>query len=226
MSTGTTFRPLLPFAAAVGLILSAAAVHGLRTDRWGKAQALEVAGGPLTRVPDRLGDWVGTEVELDARQLQMADLAGHLCREYVHGPTRRKVLVLLVYGRPGAVGAHTPDVCYQGAGYQFAAAAAREAFKRGGEAADFWTGSAVKEGPRPEALSIRWCWSTDLLRWGAPSSPRWHYALAPVLYKLYLVRPVPPGGEEAREFGEDADGLCELLLRALKDAVPSPGAGG
>ncbi|MGL4551812.1 MAG: exosortase-associated EpsI family protein [Gemmataceae bacterium] len=212
---------LLRSAAAVlvfaGLLVGGTVVHGLRTERWGKAAALGDAARALESVTREFGDWEATDVKLDDRQLQIGEIAGYLCRDYVHRPTGERVLVLVVCGRPGAVGAHSPEVCYRGAGYATSRDAAKEVVKGDGPPAEFHTASATKQGARAEKLAIAWTFSTDRKRWSAPETPRWTFALSPVLYKLYLVRQVAPDGrEEAADAAEAVASFRKQMMLALK----------
>lgn len=45
--------------AAACLLIAAAAIHGLRTDRWGADANLEAAAARLDGVPLKVGEWEG-----------------------------------------------------------------------------------------------------------------------------------------------------------------------
>jgi hypothetical protein len=82
---------------------------------------------------------------------------------------------------------------------------------------EFLTLRASKNFPRPEALTVWWAWSSDLQTWATPTYPRLHFALSPVLYKLYLIRSVPPGSTADNEKGlPAAQKLRQELLQALR----------
>lgn len=210
------FRSTLLLAASAALIAGATVVHGLRTDRWGRAAVLDEAAKALKRVPARLDEWQGTDVELDDRQLQVGEIDSYLAREYVHLPSGRRATVLVLCGRPGAIGAHTPDICYQGAGFSMAGATGRRDLKGAAVPAEFATATAAKAGPPPEALSIWWSWSDKLEKWEAPArDARWRFAWSPVLFKMYVVRRIAPGRAEPPEDLEAASALAARLAAAL-----------
>lgn len=183
------FWPVL----AAGCVLTAAAVaHGWRTDRWGSTADLTAAAGRLDALPMRIGDWEATVLELPAEQVRVANVAGLTARRYTHRYTRAEVTVLILCGRPGPVAVHTPDICYRGAGFVMGPRRT-EPLTEGNTA---WVADFTKAGPQPETLRIRWAWGTGG-GWTAAASPRLQFARERVLYKMYLVRPVPPGGDPA-----------------------------
>src|SRR5262249_45459950 len=92
-------------------------VHGLWTDRWRVAPEIDEAAARLPKLPRVLGDWRGSDLKLDQRQLARGGVAGHVARRYENPLTGTTVNVVVVCGRPGHIAAHTPDVCYGGAGY-------------------------------------------------------------------------------------------------------------
>src|SRR5947209_1965401 len=100
-------------------------VHGVWANRWSSPEALQRATARMAEVPMTLGDWDGQAGELDARQLAVADVSGHLLRRYVNRRNGAVVTVLLLCGRPGPVSVHRPEVCYGGAGYELAAPRAK-----------------------------------------------------------------------------------------------------
>jgi len=200
----TRFWPLIP---AVCLLAAAAAAHGLRTDRWGPSPDLRAAAARLADLP-AAGDWEGAVVETDPAQAAATHAAGIASRRYTHRYTRAEVDVLVLCGRPGPVCVHTPDVCYTAAGYTMGEARSRDA----GAGDTAWVADFRKPGPTPETLRISWAWS-DGGAWTAAASPRTEFARARVLYKLYVVRRVPPGEDPAA--GPDAD-LMKHLLPALR----------
>ena len=91
---------------------------------------------------------------------------------------------------------HTPDLCYSGAGYEMVGEPARARIATAGAAAAFWSARFRKSGPAGDsALRIHWAWSTGAA-WEAPERPRWRFAGAPFLYKLYIVRDATADGPE------------------------------
>ena len=212
-------REVLLLAAATAVLTATGIAHGLRTDRWGVAGEVATAARRLEDVPARVGDWEGQALAIDQRQLDMAQVVGHVARRYTHGPTGRGVVVLLVVGRPGAIGAHSPDVCYRRAGFQFANEPAARAVKPASGACTFWQTVAARGEPRPEYLSLWWAWSVDGASWEASKHPRVQFLRSAFLYKLYLIRPV--GGPNESDDAPTV-ALMEELLPKLAEALATP----
>ncbi|MGL6096462.1 MAG: exosortase-associated EpsI family protein, partial [Fimbriiglobus sp.] len=100
---GLTISGMLAVLAAVGV------ANLGPTD---SADALAVAARIAT-IPTVLGDWTAADAPIDPNQLRIAEADAHLSRTYTTGRTKQAVGVLLLSGRPGPLGAHTPDVCYE-----------------------------------------------------------------------------------------------------------------
>lgn len=193
--------------AAVVVLVAAGVAYGLRTDRWGPSANLTAAADRVAGLPDKFGDWEGAPLELDPRQVEEAHVTGITARKYTHKYTRAETVVLVITGRPGPVSVHTPDVCYSTAGFVPGPNEVRP-LPGGGKA---WTAEFTKPGPPPESLRIYWTWSTGG-EWLAPTAQRTAFARAPVLHKLYVIRPVAARAEP----GEDADEV-EFMTQLLAD---------
>jgi len=176
---------LIVAALALG---SAGAIHGLRTDRWGTASVVTEAASRLDAIPDRVEDWTSRPAEIEARQLEIAQVVGHLSRRYRHEASGREVLILIVCGRSGPIGAHSPDVCYEGAGFRMVDAPIRRVLERPLVPAEFFYAAATRPEPRLQHLALWWAWSPDGKRWEAPANPRVHFAREPALFKMYAIR--------------------------------------
>jgi len=142
------------------LLTFSGTVQGLWTCRWGPAANLEAAAACCDRMPMSLGDWEGHATPIDTRQLDVAEAVGHISRQYVHRHTGQPVSVLLVWGRPGPIAVHTPDVCYQGIGYQLLGKPenSRILSDSDNSADEFWTARFSKQQAAPDALRIFWSW--------------------------------------------------------------------
>jgi hypothetical protein len=215
-----TIRPLPVVAAAAVLVLTGVA-HGLRSDRWGVAAEVKAAAARLDGIPHTVGDWEGKPLALDEGSLRIAQLVGYNAQTFTHRVTAEKASVIVLCGRPGPIGSHTPDVCYQGMGMQMEGEAQRQTVQSpGGLAGEFWTARFVRTGPVPEALRIWWAWGTAG-EWGASASPRLALARNPALYKIYVVSPSHnPGGDLSEDSGRK---LIEALLPELRKEL-APGS--
>jgi hypothetical protein len=200
----------VPVAAAFALIVLSGVVHGLRTDRWqARPQDLAAAAARLATVAQTVGDWEGESVAVDKKSIVRAGLTGSLMRRYVHRRTGQEVSVFIGSGRPGRVAVHTPDVCYAGAGFRASGEPVKQTLGAGAAAAEFWMTNFVQPGAAaPVQLRLYWAWSADGA-WQAPDNARTAFARCPVLYKMYVFRPLSRPDEPLEQ---DA---CTEFLKVL-----------
>jgi hypothetical protein len=205
----------LPYAAAF-LVLGLAGIGpGLWTGRWSPSADPMTAAARCDDVPMNLGDWEGQAREVNLRELALAEVVGHLYRDYVNRRTGQKVSVLLVCGRPGPISVHTPDVCYRGVGYEIVGGQSKHQIKP----VELFTARFSKQGVPPEPLRIFWCWGSSG-SWAAPDQPRLTFARAGALYKLYVVRSLPPA-EEPLEKDPCLDFLRVLMPELQRCLFPN-----
>ncbi len=181
----------LPILVAVSALVGGGVMHGLRTDRWGAKADVQAAAARLGDVPEKVGEWEGRPMEIDARQLTIAEADGHLSRYYVNRRTGAEVAVVVLCGRPGPLSLHSPEVCYAGAG--FSISGERQTIPIAGEGtppAELFNARFVKPGVAPETLNVYWAWKAAAGNWAAQTDPRLAYVRSTVLYKLYLIRRV------------------------------------
>ncbi|MBN9523784.1 exosortase-associated EpsI family protein [bacterium] len=201
---------LLPTAALL-VTVGYGAAEGLWTGRWADGDDGRVAAR-VNDIPRTLADWEGTDRELDAREVRVGRIAGHLWRTYQNRRTGEAVTVMILCGRPGPIAVHTPDVCFQGQGCAMAGQPRRQAVPPSG--AEFWAARfdqpTAAGADRTAAL---WAWSADG-RWEAAESPRVRYARSPFLFKLYVLRPLGPSASD----GADDAALAEFLRLFLPAA--------
>lgn len=193
-----------------GLIIGAGVWHGTVSGRWGESHELQHAVDRLVTLPNTIGDWMSKDLEIKASHLQVAEIAGYISRVYQHKKTGEYLTILLVCGKPGPISVHSPDVCYQGAGYQMGTKTPYS-FRTAttDRPAEFWAAKFTKE-PDPATLHILWSWTTGGI-WMAPDNPRLAFYRSPVLYKLYIVRDVK---------GLDAPMVDEVTQQFMKDLLP------
>jgi hypothetical protein len=119
----------------------------------------------------------------------VAEVVGHLARNYTNRVTGQKVSVLLLCGRPGPMSVHTPEVCYQGSGYEIVGKQEKRQTKieATGRTADLWTAQFKKPGIAPQPVRLFWGWGRGE-NWVASDQPRFTYARSRYLYKLYVTR--------------------------------------
>jgi hypothetical protein len=178
-------RPLHLAIVAAFLAVSGY-VHGKWSNRWSNAAAVP-SKDLLSDLDGPIGDWQSGEMVT----LNPADVPKNTqCQSRRFMPLKegKQVVVSITAGSPGAVAVHTPDVCYLGAGYKMRGEVTKQTIALGdGGSASFWVGDFVKNSATgTESLRVRWAWTADG-HWQAPDYPRWIFARAPVLYKLYIV---------------------------------------
>jgi hypothetical protein len=208
MENRSLFGRTLPVAAAFAVLLSSGLVHGLWTDRWGVSDEPAASAARLESVAKTVGDWEASDLEIDAQSLARGGIAGYLMRSYTHRRTGSEVSVFIACGRPGHVAVHTPDICYQGAGYRLQGGQQKRGLSFGSDStpAEFWTATFAKdESAMPSRLRIFWAWCATG-SWEAAEHPRLSYARFSSLYKLYVTCRIPVANEAA------ANDICGEFL--------------
>lgn len=194
-------------AATIGGVAAAFAALGVANFRDGPAAAAGAATvqARLDAVPDRIGGWVGSPAAVEPGHLRVAEAVAHLSRTYRKGGTAVNVLVL--YGEPGPLGAHTPDVCYRSAGFTQVGPERKRPVP--GATAELWAARFDAPGGPARSLDVAWAWAgPDAGTWVAADNPRVAFAGHDRIFKLYLARNAPsaapgmtdPDGEFARLF--------------------------
>jgi Protein of unknown function (DUF3485) len=183
----------LILAVAALVILGDGYVSGRWGGRWEPNDAPAVAAEKIKQLPPTIGDWQGGEdQQLDDKVVRLAGFSGYVARQYTNR-SGVQVNLLLACGRPGPLAVHTPEVCYGGQGYSVAGDPP-DHYKpdqpEGAPPAEFWkvTFTHDRRNPDAEKLRVLWSWNRKGV-WGAPASPRWTFAGAPVLYKVYVSQP-------------------------------------
>jgi hypothetical protein len=211
---------ILPTLAALPLVIAFGVADGLWSDRWGPSPDLDQAVHRLEAVPLDVGNWQGQAKTVPARQLAAAGIKGYLYRVYQNRRTGAVLEVFLVCGKHGPIAVHTPDVCYEGAGYNRDSDITHRAVA-GPVPAEFWSARfRPTEGALTAPKRISWAW-TATGEWQAPQSPRVAFARSAALYKLYVIYNLPRLEEPA---GQDptADFLAQFLPVVNQCLFPAP----
>lgn len=212
----TPLRTWLILGVAVAGLLAAAVYEAATTDRWGATQNVREAADRFAKVPATFGDWTSAEVPQSEKVLKVAEAVGHVSRVYRNRKTGAEVTVLLLCGPSGPIGAHAPEYCYAGNGYEKRGDAQRLAIGFNDKTPNAWVATywSIRFEKKPPAtdvpLRVCYAWGTDG-NWEAASNPRSQFALAPALYKLYAVRAEP------REL---APGAADPIHSFLTDFLP------
>jgi Protein of unknown function (DUF3485) len=207
--------------AAGTLILTNGVVEGWLSNRWQRSKELELGIYRLSAVPMTIGDWRAKSEDLEEAILARAGVEGYLFRHYQNHLNGKKITVLLMCGRPGPLGVHTPDICYRGAGYHLNGPIAKWPQKYGngnGKTAAEFSRAKFSRDDLTDSASVRieWTWGAEG-KWQIHNSPRMAFARLPVLFKLYVVQTETPANERADE--ETCRAFLEQLLPALDTAL-------
>jgi hypothetical protein len=203
-----------------GLIVGGAVVNGAVTQRWKVFEPDSALTRRLDALEIHYEDWKPTEIptEMPVNEHSVAT-----SRRYASPTSGRLGFVTLISGIPGSVTTHTPDVCYPGGGYKTLRLPKRETVEIPNHpvatyyVADFEKKTATKV----DRVRVRWSWSTDG-EWVAPDNPRWQFAArlarVPVLYKLYVVTPLPDDVDERPDDDAITHGFVVAALSQFASA--------
>jgi hypothetical protein len=183
------------------LVTVGAVVHGAAIQRWSFVEPDPALTDRLHALELRFEDWQPAPIPTDMATNERSVATS---RRYTSAGTGRSGAVTIFSGIPGSVSTHTPDVCYPGSGYKTLRAPKRETLELpGGATAAYYVADFEKTtATRQDRVRVRWAWSTAG-EWVAPDNPRWQFAAqlarVPVLFKLYVVTPLPDEADERPE---------------------------
>ncbi len=212
----------LPSIVFVSLVLAAGAYQGIKSDRWHASSDVAAAAKRLEQVPNQIGDWKGEPLPVEGDDMTHLGIKGFKSTRYRNTVTGEAVTVLIVCGRPGPISVHTPDVCYQTAGYRPAGEVfAKEIPNAGGKKRSVWAQAFHR--PATQAVSqieVNWVWLAEN-EWVAPDNSRLSFAGAAAIYKLYVVRELP-ALEANRKRDVSAMFMQDFLTVTEKALTPPP----
>jgi hypothetical protein len=186
-------KKALPILVFASLVVASGVLHGIRTDRWKPTPGMDDAVRRIDDIPMEFGDWRGEKLSLGNVDFARAGIKGHLYRRYKNTRSGQTFEVLLVCGRPGPISVHTPDVCYEGAGFTaIGSQELRDITVSPSETRKFMGLRFHRPESRSASqLEILWAWNGGE-GWAASENPRMTFSHHPVLYKLYVIRNVSP----------------------------------
>jgi hypothetical protein len=208
---------------ALAVLITAGVMEGVRSNRWGVSEDLQAEAGKLTNIPPGCGDWTGSDTPMDQKILDKAEAVGALSRAYQNKTSGATVSVLVLCGPSGPIGAHTPNVCYAGLGYQMVGRETRKTVSlQDGSTATYWSGRFEKGNGEP-GLVVAWAWGVGG-EWTASEAPRREFAFRDALFKLYVSRSLT-AGEQAGQTGPDPtqEFLKDFLPGVKKALTANPG---
>jgi hypothetical protein len=207
----------IAFLILLGATLASGWVHGELINRWGEADALELAAGRLGReLPPRLGPWrLVKTIELEEDAAKILRVAGHLHGMYANEQTGDSVVIAVLAGPSGPLAVHTPEICYPAAEYELAGL--RHQWKvadASGQNHALWEIHANSRHSTRPNLRVLYGWSRGG-PWEAVVGPRFALAGLPVLYKLQLAGPV-----RQSQSAQERDPCEDFLSRFLEELQP------
>ena len=199
---------------SVALLVAAGVFEGLRTNRWGQSDDMKSAVTRLAAVPAAFGDWTSQDLPIEEKVLRVAEATGSVSRAYSNKKTGTAVSVLLLCGPPGPIGAHTPDICYKGLGFEMSGREEHRSITyRDDRRATYWSATFQRQSTGTDQLRVTWTWGVDG-DWVASAAPRRDFVLRKALYKLYVSRAVTPA---ERESNSPTDRIQEFLADFLPE---------
>lgn len=190
-------------AATTSIIASGFFSFYAEQDFQASKAVMQAMANAMNDIPMTVGDWQGENQEQDSRTMNVAGVHGALTRLYKH-PNGSQVSIYLACGSWRNMTQHTPDRCYQAAGFDM------EKFSEGGNHSrvltvkpldenaeqggdDFVVGKFRKEtSTNVQDIEVFWNWSPDGTKWHAPEGdPRVGLSNEPEWYKLYVIADSP-----------------------------------
>lgn len=211
-----------PIAIVMALMLGIGTTNIIKAR--GQSESARAAQARLDSLPTTIAGWTSTPNEVPEKQLKEAEVQANISRTYKNEKNGSTVGVMILYGESGALGAHNPEVCFQGAGFRQVAGSARRNLPF--EQSECWQGKFETSGANPVDLQVLWAWGTDGL-WRASENARLDFANKPMIYKMYLSRmstgSTQNGSTDPLE--EFLPALLAELRKSLTEPSPSkPGA--
>lgn len=202
----------LPVAAAAAIIVAAAIVQGIWTERWGTFPELDLFAAQMKNVPMQIGEWTGEDLPPeDKRIMEIAGAVGSLSRIY-RNDRGEQISMFIVCGRLDDVFFHSPDRCYPAAGFETSSEVTNQSIEAGSEVAEFKTATFLKADPGGnQNLRIYWSFNGSG-PWVAPDAYRWAFAGQRALYKIYVVTPAT-----GREVSADQNPAVDFIRAALPE---------
>ena len=204
--------------AAILLLLAGTAVYG-----WLNPPAnLALGKGVLTRVPQQLADWNGTELSFEDAVIEELRADDILIRRYERGED--VVWLCIVYHQNRRYGAHDPRLCYESQGYRIERE--RDGRIEDPSAAGVPARWFVAERPKSPRLVAYW-WSTTGMATTDPGAFRRQMALRGALDNrswgafVRIETPIVEGDEvgAARRLAEFGSHVTAALPAVFTDSL-------
>ena len=172
--------PKLSIAIVVGLLI-AVGFWNIRFLAANAGESPEQAQNRLKALPMTIGGWIGQDEPVNERHMNAANFSAFVSRKYRNPKTDAVVSVMLLYGRPGDLGAHDPEFCYGGSGYREIGIRKKRTVLTG----NLWSARFDRPDQAPTSIEVCWGWG-DRGTWEAPDDPRYAFANRGRMYKMYV----------------------------------------
>lgn len=206
---------VLGVLALIGLTVAEARLSGRFQ---GSNMTEEQFAALLKNVPEKIGDWEGTDMPVEEQVKLTAGARGYVSRSYKNAITGETVTVWLIVGHAKDVMRHTPDVCYPSSGFTTRAPenSLQPFVFDGKNMGEFYTNTFVKEDTAGRQLiRVFWSWykpnDEGTVEWKAPKIVRWEFGNAPSLFKLYFT-------SSMRDFRETTEE--SMAMKFAKEFLP------
>jgi hypothetical protein len=198
----------LPIAFGVLLMVGLTYVQFRMTDRLGGSNITAADRAQLLKkIPDKIGDWHGTDMPIDEQVRQTSGAEGAVQRKYRNVRTGEMVDLWLIVGHGRSVSRHTPNVCYPNNG--FAARNVQSSLYplvlEDESESMFFTNTFSSEGAKGRQLiRVFWTWYNAAdhdgkVVWEAPSNPTWYFGNTRALFKMYFTSAMRDVAETAEK---------------------------
>jgi hypothetical protein len=167
-------------------------------------------------MPLTIGDWVGEKTPFDLKQLERASADAHLNVVFRNSKTKDVISMLVLAGPAGEIGAHDPNRCYAGNGFQRVGAPIIKGLAS--HNSSYWQARFDTDTFPAQSLQVNWAWTVNG-DWTASTEARTEFVGQPTLYKLYVSRNLT-SAENSRS-DDPVDQLMLGLVPTLKQCLAS-----
>lgn len=185
---------LVSVGVGVLITFSTGAVCGRISHRWGPVPDMVAAAKHVEELPVQIGNWKMVKSEpMSDLAVRTLMCAGYVNRTYVNQKTGDTVSLAIIVGPSGPTAVHTPEICYSSQAYSIEEPRQAVSLTGGdGQAHAFWRTVFRSSDPAAEQLCVQYGWTADG-SWKASESPRFEFAGEPMLFKIQMAAPIPPG---------------------------------
>jgi hypothetical protein len=182
-------KMMIPLIAVVSLLAVGTYFQGVFSERWipQTSERLEAFTKCVSRVPLQIGKWEGRDDKLDPEEFKKTNCTAYVSRRYTNAQSGESVSVYLVSGTARHCTIHSPDWCYQGAGFKMQGKAETHKIPVNGmnPAPEFSTAVFKKQ---EQGMRIYWSYAENG-EWRGPKFAKTALAGKPAMYKVYLIGP-------------------------------------